>query len=115
MVDQAVIEDVKIYDVFDLWGRKPKQLAFNDTDVIIVTAKAGDKEVKETFFICLKPDGTFNLKTPSRVSRARREKLARFLKYYFKVKDPEDYNLKEEIKGWRGKKVDLEGGYIFIP
>ncbi len=115
MVKQAVIQNAKIYDVFDLWKRKPKQLAFNDTDVIIVTVKAGDKKIEETFFTCIKPDGTFNLKTPSRLSHARREKLARFLKYYFKVKNPEEYNLRKGIKEWKGKKVDLEEDHIFIP
>lgn len=115
MGKQAIIKDVKIYDVFDLWKRKPKRLAFNDTDVIIVTAKAGDKVIRETFFTCIKPDGTFNLNTPNRISHARREKLARFLRYYFKVKDPEEYNLKTKIKEWKGKKVDLEKDYIFIP
>lgn len=115
MVEQAVIQDVKIFDVWDLWKRKPKHLAFNDTDVIIVTAKAGKKEVQETFYTCIKPDGTFALKTPSNLSHVRRVKLAKFLKYYFNVKDPEEYDLREGIKKWKGKKVEIEEGFIFIP
>jgi len=111
----AVIKGVKIYDVFDLWKRKPKQLAFNDTNVIVVTAEAGKETIKETFFTCLKPDGTFNIKTPNRISQARREKLAKFLKYYFEVKYPEEYNLKENVKKWIGKKIQIERDFIFIP
>jgi len=112
---KATIVNAKIYDVLDLWRKKPRQLAFNDTDVVIVTAKRGGKEIKETFFTCIKPDGTFALKTPNKMSHARREKLAKFIKYYFKVKDPEEYNLKENIKQWKGKKVELEKDFIYIP
>ena len=112
---KATIVKAKIYDVLDLWRKKPRQLAFNDTDAIVVTAKTGKKEIKETFFTCIKPDGTFNIKTPNKISHARREKLAKFIKYYFKVKDPEEYNLKENIKQWKGKKVELEKDFIYIP
>lgn len=116
---KANIKDARIYNVFDLWRRKPRQLAFNDTEVIVVTVKVGDKEIKEDFFICLKPDGTFSIKTPNRTSEARRQKLASFLKYYFKIKEPEHYNLKENIKKWIGEQVEIVKGdkinYIFIP
>jgi len=114
-VNKATIINAKIYDVLDLWRRKPRQLAFNDTDVVIITAKTAGKEIKETFFTCIKPDGTFALKTPNRISRARREKLAKFIKYYFKVEDPEEYNLKENIKQWEGKQIELEKDSIYIP
>lgn len=113
-MERATIVSAKIYDVLDLWRKKPRQLAFNDTDAIVVTAKRGGKEIKETFFTCLKPDGTFSLKTPNTRSQFRRNKLAKFIKYYFK-KDPEEYNLKEDIKDWKGKKVDLKEGFIYIP
>ncbi len=115
MTKEAVIQDAKIYGVFDLWKRKPKPLAFNDTDVVIVTVESGGRKIKESFFTCIKGDGTFSLKTPSRLSHSRREKLAKFLEYYLKVKDPEEYNLKEKIKEWKGKKIELEGDHIFIP
>ncbi|MBL7148084.1 MAG: hypothetical protein ISS82_04630 [Nanoarchaeota archaeon] len=112
---KATIKDVKIYDVLDLWRRKPRQLKFDDTDVIVVTTKVGKKEVKETFFTCIKPDGTFNIETPNRVSRARRKKLVDFLKHYKFTKNPKDYNLKENIKQWKGKKVEVDKeGYILI-
>jgi len=116
---KATIKDARIYDVLDLWKRKPRQLGFNDTEVIVVTVKAGSEEIKESFFTCLKPDGTFNIRTPNRISEARRQKLASFLKYYFKIKEPEHYNLKENIKNWVGKQVEIVKGdkinYIFIP
>lgn len=115
MEKQAVIQDAKIYDVWDLWKKKPRHLAFNDTDVILVNVKAGERMVQETFITCIKPDGTFSLETPNRRSHARRAKLAKFLKYYFNVKNPEEYNLREGIKKWVGKKVELEGRFIFIP
>ena len=82
---------------------------------MVVTAKARNKVVKETFFTCIKPDGTFNIKTANTISQARREKLAKFIKYYFEVKDPEEYNLKENVKKWIGKKIQIEKDFIFIP
>ena len=114
-----MIEDAKIYKVFDLWKRKPKCLTFNDTDVIVVTAKIKDGEkVKETFFTCLKADGTFSLKTPNRIARSRRERLAKFLTYYELTDSPEEYNLVDNINKWKNKtvKVVKDGGenYIYI-
>ena len=116
----AVITDAKIYKVFDLWKRKPKCLTFNDTDVIVVTAKAvRGEEVRETFFTCLKADGTFSLDTPNHIARLRREKLAKFLTYYKLTNSPEEYNLVDNICKWKNKKVKVirEGGahYIYVP
>lgn len=113
---KATIKDAKICDVLDVWKRKPRQLAFNDTDVVIVTVKAGNKVIKETFFTCVKPDGTFNLKTPSKLSRLRRKRLADFIKYYFKVKDIEEYDLRKNISSWKGKEVEIDKKeFIIIP
>lgn len=112
----AVIQSANIYDVLDLWKRKPKALAFNDTDVITLTAQTGGETIEETFFTCLKPDGTFYLSTPSRLSHSRRQKLANFISHYFHAADPEKYNVREEIKKWKGTTVELnEQGFIFIP
>ncbi|MBI5347220.1 MAG: hypothetical protein HZB66_01275 [Candidatus Aenigmarchaeota archaeon] len=110
----AVIVDAKLYDVYDLWKKKPRQVAFNDTDAIVVKVKSGNKEIKETFFTCLKGDGTFSTKTPSKRSAAMRNKLARFLMYYFDT-NPEEYNLKENIKDWKGRRVQIKDDRIFIP
>jgi len=115
-IKDAVIKDVKIYDVLDLWRRKPKGLFFADTDVIVVTIQAGGKEVKETFFTCLKGDGTFSVKTPNRTTQAHRQKLADFIKYYFNIENPEEYNVKDGIKSWKGGKVEIdEWGFVVIP
>lgn len=111
---EGVVTDAKLYDVYDLWKRKPRQLAFNDTDVIVVKVKSGDKEIEETFFTCMKGDGTFSTKTPSKRSVARRNKLARFLMHYFDT-NPEEYNLKENIKSWKGRRVQIKDDRIFIP
>ena len=112
----AVIESAEIYDVFDLWKRKPRALTFNDTDVIVLTARANGKAIQETFFTCLKSDGTFALKTPSILSDGRRQKLANFISHYFHAANPEKYNVREESKKWKGTTVELdEQGFIFIP
>ena len=112
----AVIQSVNIYDVFDLWKRKPKALTFNDTDVIVVAVQVDGKIIQETFFTCLKSNGTFALKTPSRLSDGRRQKLANFISHYFHAANPEKYNVREESKKWKGTKVELdEQGFIFTP
>ncbi len=111
---EGVITNAKLYDVYDLWKRKPRQLAFNDTDAIVVKVKSGNKEIEETFFTCLKGDGTFSTKTPSKRSAGRRNKLARFLMHYFNA-DPEKYNLKKNINGWKGRHVEIKDDVIFIP
>lgn len=112
---KATITNVKIYPVLDLWRRKPQNLKFDDTDVIIVTAKTKDKIIKESFYTCVKPDGTFNIKTANTISQARRERLANFIKHYFKVEDTADYNLKKRIKEWKGKRIELKKDFIYIP
>lgn len=118
---KASIEDASIHKISDLWSRKPKGLQFNDTDALIVTAKTDDgKIIKETFYFCLKPDGTFNIDTVSRDgSRSRRARLATFLKHYGITDAVKGYNLKEGVKKWKGKRVEVvpykDGGYIHIP
>ena len=117
---KAVIEDVSIHKISDLFRRKPRGLRFNDTDALVVTAKTKDeRKVRETFYFCLKPDGTFNAETISRNgSRARRQRLAAFLKHYI-AESAKGYNIKEGIEGWKGKEVEVvfhEGwGSIYIP
>lgn len=116
----ATIEDAKLCKIFDLWKKKPKGLHFNDTDALVITAKAGNKKITETFYFCLKPDGTFNANTISHDgTRARRERLATFLKHYKFTDDVKGYNLAEGVKKWRGKKIEIvpyeSSGYIYIP
>ena len=118
---KAFITEAKIYDIFDLFRRKPRGLGFNDTDVIVIEAKSkeGDIRVKENFFTCLKGNGTFSLKAPSRMSRATRGRLARFLTYYHLTDDPEKYDLVKNIKNWRDREIEIVEDnkmyYIFVP
>jgi len=119
--NSATIVDAKIYKISDLWSRKPKGLKFNDTDAIVVTLKTkAGSIIKETFYFCLKPDGTFNVDTLSKdSSHLRRLRLASFLKHYKIADNVDGYNLKEGIEKWKGKqatvmKVDGEA-FVYVP
>ena len=116
----ARIEEVELKTISDIWKKKPRGLKFNDTDALIITLKTKEgKTLKDTFYLCLKPDGTFNVKTVSRdSSRARRRRLAKFLKHYNLTDNIKDYNLREGIETWKGKWVsiiELDGsGFISV-
>lgn len=117
----ATIEDAKIYKISDLWKRKPRGLKFNDTDAIVVTLKTSDGGImKETFYFCLKPDGTFNVNTVSKdSSHVRRLRLASFLKHYKITDNMDEYNLKEGVEKWKGGQVTViksgDSGFIYVP
>jgi len=115
---EAVIKDVSIRKVNSIWKRKPKGVGFEDTDAVIVTAEA-DKPVRETFFICLKPDGTFDPKAINRDSKAHRRRLVSFLKHYGFAEEAKGYNIQEKSKEWIGTKINLvsseHGDYFYIP
>ncbi len=117
---KAIIKDAKLCKISDLWKKKPRGLHFNDTDALIITAKTPNgKKIKETFYFCLKPDGTFNVDTITKDgSHARREKLATFLKHYKFTNDIKRYNLAEGVKEWKGKKIEVipykDSGYIHV-
>jgi len=117
----VTIQDAKIYKISDLWRRKPRGLKFNDTDALVITLRAQDEStIKETFYFCLKPDGTFNVNTMSKDSGgARRRRLASFLKHYKITDNVEEYNLKEGIKRWKGIEVAVikvgDSGFIYVP
>jgi hypothetical protein len=116
----ATIQDAKIYKISDLWRRKPRGLKFNDTDALVITLRAQDgSTIKETFYFCLKPDGTFNINTVSKDnSGARRRRLASFLKHYKITDNVDEYNLKEGIKRWKGTEVDVikvgDSGFVYV-
>ena len=114
----AEIEDVTIQSVYDAWGYKPRGLRFCDNDVLTITAKTvEDEEVKERFFLSLKPDGTFAVNTASRVSRLRRKRLAEFLKHYNIATAVTKYNLKKGIEDWKGMRITVvksNGRYILV-
>lgn len=114
----AEIEDARIRSVYDIWIRKPPGLRFCDTDVLTIAAKTDEgEEVKDTFFFSLKADGTFAVNTAHRISRLRRKRLAKFLKYYNIAEKVEKYNLRKGIEEWKGKKIEVvksNGRHIFV-
>lgn len=118
---RAVIEEASLHKIYDLFSSKPGGLKFNDTDAIVVTAKTEDgKKITRTFYFCLKPDGTFDEKTIAMDgSRARRQRLASFLKYYGIAGNVRGYNIKERIGEWRGKTIEVllseKEASIYIP
>ena len=117
----ATIQDANIYKISDLWRRKPRGLKFNDTDALVISLRAQDgSTIKETFYFCLKPDGTFNINTVSKDnSGARRRRLASFLKHYKITDNADEYNLKEGIKRWKGIEVAVikvgDSGFVYVP
>jgi len=117
----ATIKDAKIYKISNLWRKKPRGLKFNDTEALIVTIKTSDGDIiREAFYFCLKPDGTFNVDTVSKnSSRARRMRLANFLKHYEITDNVDKYNLKEGVEKWRDKHVTIiksdDSGFIYVP
>jgi len=116
----AIIQDANICKISDLWRKKPRGLQFNDTDALVITLIMPDgSTMKEAFYFCLKPDGTFNVNTISRDgSQARRRRLASFLKHYKITDNIDEYNLKEGIKQWKGMQVDVikvdDSGFIYV-
>jgi len=119
-IEEAEIYDTEIYDIYDLFKHKPRGLGFEDTDAIVVTAKTQDgKKIVETFYVCIKPDGTLATNPISSHSRFRRENLNRFLKHYKITEEIKDYKITEEIEKWKGLKVEVvlynDKGCIFVP
>ncbi len=115
---KAEITGARIVDVFDIWAKKPQGLAFGDTDAIVVAMKLPDgTTVEETFYVCIKADGTFDPRSISRRSMAQRSKFRRFLEKYIvgEKGDIRHYNVAAEIKNWKGRGVDcrpIGGGHM---
>jgi hypothetical protein len=118
---KAVIEGAGVYRISELFKRKPPILRFNETDAVVVTARTEDgKRVNSTFYLCLKPDGTFDEETMGvDAAQARRHKLAAFLRYYKIAEDVGSYNLKERVGEWKGRAVEVltgeKGAVIYVP
>lgn len=119
---KAIIEEAGVHKIVgDLFTRKPPGLRFNETDAVVVTARADDgRRVTTTFYLCLKPDGTFEEESlGTDASRARRHKLASFLRYYRFAEDVGTYNLKDKVGDWIGKAVEVlsveKGATIYVP
>jgi len=106
---RAVVEEAKVQKISDVFPRKPPGLRFNETDVLIVIAKANDgKQIGATFYFSLKPDGTFEEEILGKdAAKARRHNLASFLRYYRLTDDINRYKLKERISELKGQEVEL--------
>lgn len=115
---KAEITSARIVDVFDVWKKKPQGLGLGDTDAIVVAMKLPDgTTVKETFYVCIKADGTFDPKSISRRSLAQRSRFRRFLEKYIIGEKGGilHYNIAAEIGSWKGREVDccpFGGGYM---
>ena len=119
---KAKIEEARIEKISDIWRRKPGTLRFNETEALVVIARAGDQMIIDTFYFCLKSDGTFDVDIAGvghAGSRARRARLVSFLRYYGIVDESGDCNLAEAVKTWVGKSVEVvlfkDGGCIYVP
>ena len=118
---KAVIEDAQVHSISDLFRKKPPGLGFNETDALVLTIPVGrGKKVNATFYMSLKPDGTFEEETMgSDASKSRRHRLASFLRYYGITKDVSTYNLRDGAKDLKGRDVEIvpteSGASVYIP
>lgn len=106
---RAVVEEAEVHKISDLFNRKPPGLGFNETDALVVKARMQDgRQVGATFYFTLKPDGTFDEQALGRDAvKARRHRLASFLRYYGLTDDVDKYKLKERIKELNGRIVEV--------
>jgi len=119
---KAVIEGASVHKIVgDLFKRKPPGLGFNETDAVVITARTEDGGMMtETFYLCLKPDGTFDEQSMgSDASQARRHRLAKFIRYYGLAEDISIYNLRDGVSAWIGRAVEVlpskKGDIIYTP
>jgi len=118
---KAVVEEAKVHKISEIFRRKPHGLGFNETEALIVKARTADgRQVGATFYFSLKPDGTFEEEALGRDAvKARRHRLASFLRYYGLADDINKYKLKDrisELKGWNIEVVPVCGELaIYIP
>lgn len=104
----AVIENANVYKISDIFRAKPRGLRFNETDALVVTAKAKDgRKIRSIFYFSLKPDGTFEEEILGTYgAKFRRHRLASFLRYYEIAKDVSNYNLKDKVDELRGLGIE---------
>ena len=118
---EAVIEDAGIYSISDLFRKKPPGLRFNENDALVLVARTSEGgQATATFYMSLKPDGTFEEETiGTDASKARRHKLAAFLRYYGITEDVSTYNLRDGAFGLKGRTVEVvpteSDMFIYIP
>jgi hypothetical protein len=105
----AVVEEAEVYKISQLFHKKPPGLAFNETDALIVRARTEDgRQIGATFYFCMKPDGTFEEEPMGRDAvKARRHRLATFLRYFNPTDDIAKYNIKERANELNGRIVQV--------
>ena len=119
---RAVIQEAGVRKIVgDLFKRKPPGIGFNETDAVVVTARTDNGRIlTETFYLCLKANGTFDEQSMgSDASQARRHRLAKFIRYYGFAEDISIYNLRDRVSDWKGRAVEVlpseKGEIIYIP
>ena len=105
----AVVEEADVCKISDLFRRKPPGLGFNETDALVIKARLEDgRQIGATFYFSLKPDGTFEEEPMGRNAiKARRYKLASFLRYYGMTDEVDKYKLKDRISEFKGGNVEV--------
>ena len=105
----AVVEEADVCKISDLFRRKPPGLGFNETDALVIKARLEDgRQIGATFYFSLKPDGTFEEEPMGRNAiKARRHKLASFLRYYGMTDEIDKYKLKDRISEFKGGNVEV--------
>ena len=106
---KAVVEEADVYKITELFRRKPPGLGFNETDALVIKARLEDgRQIGATFYFSLKPDGTFEEEPMGRNAiKARRHKLASFLRYYGMTDEIDKYKLKDRISEFKGGNVEV--------
>ena len=106
---KAVVEEADVCKISDLFRRKPPGLGFNETDALVIKARLEDgRQIGATFYFSLKPDGTFEEEPMGRIAiKARRHKLASFLRYYGMTDEVDKYKLKDRISEFKGGNVEV--------
>ena len=102
---KAIIKDVKLKSVFDLWETKPQGLSFADTDAIVLTIKANGKTISETFYCRITANGTLATTGANKLSLKRQKMLQVFINKY--ISKEKNYNIRKKINEWKGKPVKL--------
>jgi hypothetical protein len=105
----AVVEEAEVRKISEIFKKKPPGLGFNETDALVIKARLQDgRQVGATFYFTLKPNGTFEEEALGRDAvKARRHKLASFIRYYGLTREVDKYKLKERIKELKGRMVEV--------
>lgn len=118
---KAVIENAQVLKISDLFHKKPPGLRFNETDALVVSARAEDGRIASaTFYLSLKADGTFDEYPMGHDAvKARRHRLAEFLRYYGITDNVDNFKLKERANDLMGRTVEAvsigKEAAIYVP